>query len=136
MKCFSYIFMAGLLILILLACTGLGNRNRMNSGLIDGEYEGTAWGYRGLIHLRITINKGIISEIEILECSDDRFVGLTAIEELQELALIFNTSDLDAISGATESSYGFLAALSNALEKARQIPPNLDVYKAEQDDVE
>jgi uncharacterized protein with FMN-binding domain len=58
---------------------------------------------------------GNIAEIEIVDSSEDQFVGGEAMEELLELALIYNTADLDAISGATESSRGFLAALENAI---------------------
>jgi uncharacterized protein with FMN-binding domain len=102
-----------------LACAGQGSRNEQaGSGLVDGEYEGTARAYRGDIHVRVCVHNGVMSEIEIIDSPDDRFVGGAAIEELQELALIYNTADLDAISGATESSDGFLAALSAALEQA------------------
>ena len=112
------------LLLTLSTCMGMSGRNRLageTGGSVfdpaDGVFEGTAQGYRGSIHVRLHIDRGIISEIEILDSMEDRFVGGAAIEELQELALIYNTADLDAISGATESSEGFISALSDALKK-------------------
>ena len=93
--------------------------SRAGSGPVDGFYEGIAPGYRGDIHVRLCLTGGIIREIEILDSGEDRFVGDAAIEELQELVLIYNTTDIDAVSGATESSWGFLAAVQDALEKAR-----------------
>jgi len=118
------------LILALSSCAGTGSRSgrtreggAIKSGafgqeLVDGVYDGTAQGFRGIIHVRVSIDGGIISGIEILDSREDRFVGGAAIDELQELALIYNTADLDAIAGATESSEGFLAALSDALDRA------------------
>ena len=87
--------------------------------LSDGVYEGSAQGYRGSIHVRLQIEGGSITEIDIVDSAEDWFVGDEAMEELLELVLIYNSPDLDAISGATESSEGFLAAVIDALEKAR-----------------
>lgn len=117
---FSVLALALALTLVLAACAGMGGRGGSAvPGFADGEYEGMAQGYRGTIHVRVQIDQGTISWIEILESSEDRFVGSAAIEEMQALALAYNTPDIDAVSGATESSEGFLAALSNALENAR-----------------
>ena len=102
------------------ACAGMGSHNPQADGLIDGIYEGTARGCRGLIHVRLHIEGGIMSDIEILDSVEDRFVGGAAIADLLEAALTYNTADLDAVSGATESSEGFCAALADALGKARR----------------
>jgi uncharacterized protein with FMN-binding domain len=41
------------------------------------------------------------------------------MEELLELVLEYQSTGLDGISGATESSAGFLAAVEDALSRAR-----------------
>jgi uncharacterized protein with FMN-binding domain len=81
----------------------------------DGVYEGVGRGHRGPVRVRVRMEGGNIAEIEIVDSGEDRFVGGAAMEELLELALMYNTTDLDAISGATESSEGFLAALEHAV---------------------
>jgi uncharacterized protein with FMN-binding domain len=86
----------------------------------DGVYEGTGRGYRGPILIRLCLRAGEIAGIEILDHGDDVFTGGPAMEELAELALEYNTADLDGISGATESSAGFLVAVEDALSKARR----------------
>jgi uncharacterized protein with FMN-binding domain len=86
----------------------------------DGVYEGTGRGYRGPILIRLLLKAGEIAEIEILDHGDDVFTGGPAMEELAEMVLEYNTADLDGISGATESSAGFLAAVEDALSKARR----------------
>jgi uncharacterized protein with FMN-binding domain len=59
-----------------------------------------------------------ITGIEILEHEDDEQIGGAAMEELLGLVLDANSPDVDGISGATESSAGFLAAVEDALNRA------------------
>jgi urocanate reductase len=79
-----------------------------------GIYQGVGSGYQGIIRLQVSLSEGGIEDIEILEHQEDGF-AVFALEELRELALEMNTADLDAISGATVSSKGFLSALEEAL---------------------
>ena len=78
-------------------------------------YEGAAMGYRGIIRVRVGLDRGTITNITVLESGEDRNVGGAAIEELTDLALMYNTTELDAISGATETSRGFLEAVERAI---------------------
>jgi uncharacterized protein with FMN-binding domain len=89
----------------------------------DGVYEGTGQGYRGPVLVRLRLKAGEIVELEILDHQDDMFAGGPAMEELAELVLEYNTAGLDGISGATESSAGFLAAVEDALTQARGNEP-------------
>jgi len=82
-----------------------------------GVYEGVGQGYRGAIKVRVYLSEGGIEDIEILEHQEDSF-GADAMEELLERALEMGSPDLDAISGATVSSVGFLSALEAALAKS------------------
>ena len=83
-----------------------------------GFYEGFGDGYRGPVHVLVRTNSGGILGIEILGHGDDPEVGGAAMEELLELVLEANSTELDAVSGATESSSGFLAAVEDALAEA------------------
>jgi uncharacterized protein with FMN-binding domain len=94
--------------LLVVACMSL----RAESG---DYYEGSAMGYRGEIRVRVGYEKGAITEINVIESSEDRAVGGAAIEELTDLVLMYNTTELDAVSGATETSKGFLEAIENAI---------------------
>jgi uncharacterized protein with FMN-binding domain len=87
-----------------------------NEGAFEGDfYEGAAMGYRGMIHVRVGMENGTITEITVIEAQEDRAVGWAAIEELTDLVLMYNTTEIDAISGATETSMGFLEAVENAI---------------------
>ncbi|MDR2485767.1 MAG: FMN-binding protein [Treponema sp.] len=89
------------------------------TGFYSGRaYEGIGEGYRGPIRVRVRVGAGDILAIEIIEHSDDEPVGGAAMMELLEAVLDSNAADPDAVSGATESSMGFLAAIDDALKKA------------------
>ncbi|MDR0877827.1 MAG: FMN-binding protein [Treponema sp.] len=119
----------GLLVLgstasLIFACAAPGRRVETGRPSLldeyrDGVYEGTAQGRRGPIRLAVCLESGVISEIDIIDFRDDEFVGGSAVDELMEQILEYNTTDLDAITGATESSLGFLAAVEDALTKAK-----------------
>ncbi|MDR0487070.1 MAG: FMN-binding protein [Treponema sp.] len=93
-------------------CIALGGSYETGTGRV---YEGEGQGYRGPIRVLVHIDGGRITEIEIVDSTEDIFVGGQAIEELLDMVTAYNTTDLDAISGATESSKGFLEAVENAI---------------------
>jgi len=107
----------GLLLVILMA--GCNSLEEAGNIYIPGMYEGTGRGERGFITLMVMVDSDRIIEIRILENDEDPFIGLPAMESLAETAVEENSPDLDAVSGATRSSLGFLAALEDALEQAR-----------------
>ena len=123
MKTVTFYSILFAMLLVLTTCAGINSRSGQgrifrtasSTGLVDGIYEGSARAYRGMIHVRLVISGGMMAEIDILDSDEDLFVGAAAIDELLEQVLMYNTTDLDAVSGATESSEGFLAALQDAL---------------------
>jgi uncharacterized protein with FMN-binding domain len=104
----KYLICLGLAAAFICACAGLKPRN------VD-FFEGAAMGYRGMIHVRVGMENGAITEITLIESSEDPAIGGAAIEELTDLALMYNTTEIDAVSGATETSRGFLEAVENAI---------------------
>ena len=83
-----------------------------------GSYEGDGRGYRGIIEVLLQISHAGIEDIAIINHSETIYPGYAAMEELLEMVLETGSTDLDAVSGATYSSRGFLEAVENALEKA------------------
>ena len=108
-----------LFILVFSSCAGTGKISDINRPLCDGVYEAAASGYRGLIHIQVTIEDGLITEIDLLASQEDRYVGEAAIEELIEQILISGSADIDVITGATETSNGFFAALADIIKQAK-----------------
>jgi len=86
----------------------------IKTGNVD-FYDGVAMGYRGMIHVRVGMENGAVTEITVVESNEDLAIGGAAIEELTDLVLMYNTTEIDAVSGATETSRGFLEAVENAI---------------------
>ena len=110
------LFLFVLSLAIMAGCAGLSSGNRDDPGEF---YEGFGEGYRGPIRLRVRIGPGgDIRGIEILDHGEDPLVGGYALEELLEAVLSAGSTDIDAVSGATESSAGFLEAVEDAAARA------------------
>ena len=109
--------LAGFILMAILSsgCAGTRAGGRAEPEQVDGIYEGSAQGYRGTIRVRVRMEAGTIMEITIVDSTEDGAVGGTAMEELADLVLLYNSTDIDAVSGATESSKGFLEAVENAI---------------------
>jgi uncharacterized protein with FMN-binding domain len=100
---------------------GMKSESRTEENRIDGAdggyrvCEGAAPGYRGTIRVRVGYENGAITDITVIESREDRAVGGAAMEELADLVLMYNSTEVDAVSGATETSKGFLAAIESAI---------------------
>ncbi|MDR2795841.1 MAG: FMN-binding protein [Spirochaetaceae bacterium] len=84
-----------------------------------GNWEGSGTGYNGLIRVVVETDASSIIDINVLEHNEDMLVGGEAIRDLKELVLETDSTDIDAISGATQTCEGFIYAVDNALSKAR-----------------
>ena len=84
----------------------------------DGEYFGTAEGYQGPLSVRVLVEGGRISEIEIVETKDDPAYVVTTQTMIDEIIKQQTTDGVDTVSGATYSSTGILNAVKSALEGA------------------
>ncbi len=83
-----------------------------------GSYEGVGSGHGGDIRVLVTVSDTRIEKIEVLESGETAMLGDAAFKELSEAIISANTTKVDAVSGASESSAGFVAAVEDALAKA------------------
>jgi uncharacterized protein with FMN-binding domain len=91
---------------------------------VDGKYTGlstaTSWGQ---LQLRIEIENGKLVEIDVLEYPDDNARDIQINEQALPLyksrAIEAQSSDITAISGATETYKGFTGSLQDALDQAQ-----------------
>jgi uncharacterized protein with FMN-binding domain len=91
-----------------------GRLARFNAGIWAGSGEG----YSGPILVEVETGENQILRIRLVEENEDPLSGGEAIRELVSLVLEYDNTDIDAISGATVTSEGFLHALDDALNKA------------------
>lgn len=85
----------------------------------DGIYYGSAEGYRGKTTVAVSLRDATIDNIMVLETEDDTAFFKKA-EGLLQMILQQQTTEIDAVSGATYSSEGILEAVEDALEQAKK----------------
>jgi uncharacterized protein with FMN-binding domain len=118
MKNVYFVTMILLLFSLFLAC-GTTNQDANVQLYQPGTYEGSGDGYFGLITISVTVTENAVTDVEILSHGDTDGIGTIAFEELTQTIMYTNSPDVDVISGATGSSEGFIAAVNDALSKAR-----------------
>jgi urocanate reductase len=98
------------------------------SSNVAGTYEGTGEGRNGDITVAVTLDDdGKITNIEVKEQSETEGVGTPAFDKLIPEMVEGNTVAVDAMSTATLTSEGLIAAVKDALTNAGV---NLDDYQA------
>lgn len=86
--------------------------------LHDGVYTGVGEGYGGDIVLQLTVEDGRIVAVEVIEAEDETPAYYNRAAALLPLMIEQQSAELDAVSGATFSSRGILAAAQSAIEQA------------------
>ena len=81
----------------------------------DGVFEGTGRGYGGSIRVRVTVEDLQVISIEVLSHSETPDIGAPALGRIADSVVAAGSLDVDAVSGATASSRGMLAAIADAL---------------------
>ena len=79
---------------------------------------GTGVGKDGDIKVQVTFDANKIQSIKVLSQNENPVLAEKVFTDLKDNVVKTNSTDLDAISGATFSSKGFLAAVKDAAKKA------------------
>lgn len=86
----------------------------------DGDYEGEGKGHAGAIKVKVTVKDGKVATVEVTEQNETPSIYASAEKKILEGIIENNgTSNVDTVTGATNSSKGILAAVENALSKAQ-----------------
>ena len=86
----------------------------------DGEYLGKASAYNGNVEVKVTISGGKMTAIDIVKTKDDEDYFFDAQKKVIPEILEKQSTDVDAVAGATTSSEGIAHAVEKALEQAKQ----------------
>lgn len=81
----------------------------------DGTYQGTGRGYGGEIDVEITITKGEITQIRVLNHSETLGISDPAFESIPDRIIEEQSLEVDVVSGATATSNAIKQAIRNAL---------------------
>ena len=94
--------------------------NSVSGAYKDGEYLGKASAYNGNVEVKVTISGGKITAIDIVKTKDDEEYFFDAQKKVIPEILEKQSTDVDAVAGATTSSEGIAHAVQKALEQAKQ----------------
>ena len=89
--------------------------------LQDGEKTGTGRGYQGSMRVQVSVANGRIENIEVLEHRETQRIADPAFHQLIGAVMARQDLNIDAVSGATGTSRGFLEALKSALENGKGV---------------
>lgn len=81
----------------------------------DGTYKGSGEGFRGDIDVTVTVENGVITDITVDSYKDDKEFFQKAKSSVISAIIKSQSTDVDAVSGATFSSNGIIEAVKNAL---------------------
>ena len=84
-------------------------------GFKDGEFEGSAVGYNGKLTVSVVVEGGKIKDIKIVKHIDDEEYFYPARDKIIQSILEKQSTDVDAVSGATTSSDAIIKAIKRAL---------------------
>ena len=90
----------------------------------DGTYTGSVEdAYYGLIQVQVTVSNGQISDVTFLQYPNDNptsvYINSQAMPILKSEALQVQSSQVDIVSGASDTSMAFQSSLANALSQAK-----------------
>ncbi len=85
--------------------------------LAANEYIGEADGFGGKVKVKVTVDGAKITKIDVLEHAETAGVSDPAFEKLPQAIVDAQSTDLDAVSGATFTSNAIFEAVKNALSK-------------------
>ena len=94
--------------------------NSTSGSYKDGEYLGKASAYNGNVEVKVTISGGKMTAIDIVKTKDDEDYFFDAQKKVIPEILEKQSTDVDAVAGATTSSEGIAHAVQKALDQAKQ----------------
>lgn len=87
----------------------------------DGVYEGLGEGRSGMIKVAIEVKEHILTAIRILSQSESKFAQPAEQQIIDAVLEKQTTEGVDAVSGATLTSHGMLAAIGMAIDASKGV---------------
>ena len=84
----------------------------------DGVYQGEGAGFAGNILVEVTVENGVLANIEVLDYGNDDEAYVNMAVGVIEKMLEAQSAEVDVVSGATFSSNGIKSAVAAALNEA------------------
>ncbi len=99
-------------------------------------YSATGNGYHGEMTVKVTIEDGKITDVELGDNHETNVVIDRAFPVIRERILEANTADVDSVTAATFSSYAIKTAVADAMQQAGLEAPKVAMQNAEKNATE
>ncbi len=86
----------------------------------DGIFIGEGRGFKDVIRVEVTIERGKIVDVLVVEHSETPILSDAAMERVPSDIIEHQTWEVDIVSGATVTSRGIMEAVKQALLKAER----------------
>lgn len=86
------------------------------SGAFTGDTVDTK---QGPVQVQVTLTEGRLTAVRVLKGLHEEGPSADAVPQLTQRALAAQTAQIDAVSGATYTSQGYITSLQSALDRAR-----------------
>lgn len=101
--------------------TSTSGSSTLNSGTFTGDAVTTQW---GVVQVQITVTDGTITAAKAVQYPDqndkDQRINAYAVPRLNSEVTAAQSADIDAVSGATVTSNGYVQSLQSAIDAAQQ----------------
>jgi fumarate reductase flavoprotein subunit len=87
---------------------------------IDGVYNGSGEGKFGPMKVEVTVEKGKINAIKVLEHSETPGLSDPIIEKIPQEIIKAQSTEVSTVSGATITSKAVIQAVQNAIKDANK----------------
>ncbi len=110
----KYISMMLILVMVAVTLVGCGGAK-----LNDGTYTGEGTGMKPGLKVSVDVADGKIASVTVTEHEETEGYSEPALEQIPGAIVEKNSTDVDAVSGATLTSNAIKEAVNNALEGAK-----------------
>ena len=107
------------IVVVAILFVGCSQKKSERLTFVAGTYEVTAQGHNGDIRLSVTFSDSCITDIQVLEQHETPHIGDIVFDELIPRIIMANGTGVDALTGATVSSRGLMAAVTEAANMAK-----------------
>lgn len=108
-----------LAVCLLLALSACGGKDSSSSDANGAKVvEGIGTGKHGEIKVKVTFKDKKITDIEVVNHKENEVLAEPVFTQLKQTVINANSSEVDAISGSTVTSDGYLAAIQDAIAKS------------------
>lgn len=121
-KLLSVLLMLSLVLGLAISASGETAVSQDKSDLFNGTFEGEGTGHNGPIKVSLTIEDNAITNIEVTDQIETTGLGDVALNTMIQEVIGKNSLEVDAVTGATISSKGFLDAVQDAFSKTGADP--------------